>query len=271
MSKILFVTTMNDRLYDEYGYLFLSEYEKYADNNLLLINYVDNDTKKIFDNNFKKINISFLHHKLHEQFIEYYENVPSANGYNIYLDEDSRKINVDFSYRFNAVRYSYKVFAMHKAFQLAKIQDYDFLIWMDSDMRCIRNFSSSDLLEFLPNSNEIMSYLGRTHFPVPPHSETGFLCFNLLNEQCENFINAVIQTYLSGKIFTYEQFHDCWVFDRNREQFENNGFKFKNLSGLFADQEHPFVHTNLGLFFDHLKGRRKKDKRSVEHPLNKNN
>ena len=264
---------MNDTLFEEYGQLFLKEFDKFADHDLSLINYVDEGTEKIFNHEFEKIHNKFLNCKLHQQFVKYYEKVPSANGFKFYKDKDQpNKIDITFSYKYNAVRYSYKVFAMNKAFQLAKIQNCDFLIWMDSDMRCFKEFSGSDLEEFLPNPWEIMSYLGRTHFPSPPHSETGFLGFNLHHQQSQNFINSIVQTYLSGKIFEYDQFHDCWVFDRIREQFEKEGYKFKNISGTFAHQEHPFVHTNLGLIFDHLKGKiRKLKKSSSEHPLNKNN
>ena len=36
------------------------------------------------------------------------------------------------------------------------------------------------------------------------------------------------------------------------------GVKFKNLSGEFISEEHPLVKSELGKYFDHLKGKEKK-------------
>ena len=41
--------------------------------------------------------------------------------------------------------------------------------------------------------------------------------------------------------------------------------KFKNISGLYTNTEHPFVNCGLGEYFDHLKGDdRKKNGKSFE-------
>ena len=42
--------------------------------------------------------------------------------------------------------------------------------------------------------------------------------------------------------------------------------RFRNLSGDFKSEEHPFVKCGLGNFFDHLKGKRKILGVSPEHP-----
>ena len=36
------------------------------------------------------------------------------------------------------------------------------------------------------------------------------------------------------------------------------GVKFRNLSGEFISEEHPLVKSELGKYFDHLKGKREK-------------
>ena len=254
MSKILFVTSMNDSLYEEYAHLFLKEFNQYAGKDIHMINFVDKGSTEIFKVKYDKIDSKLLNCELHERFLRFYGNIASAKGIRIKLDKDTGKYKVQFSYQFNAITYSYKVFAMNKAFQFAKNNNYDYLIWSDADMRCKKKFTLEDLEEFLPNKDDLMSYLGRSHFPTPPHSETGFLAFNIMHTEFNNFINSVINTYMTGKVFTFDQFHDCWVFDRVREEYEQLGYKFKNLSGDYAYTEHPFINTNLGLFFDHLKG-----------------
>jgi hypothetical protein len=264
MSKILFVTTTNDRLFDEYAELFFDEFELHAGENIDLINYVDEGTQKIFNKNYKKTKSKFLESDLHKRFIKFFGNLKQANGYSI-LKDNKKLLGVMFSYRYNAIRYSYKVFAMYQAYQLALKENYQNLIWIDADIRCKKKFTVNDLKEFLPNEDELVAYLGRTHFPTKdPHSETCFLAFNVHHDHFRNFINEVINTYITGEIFALKQWHDCWVFDTIRKKFEDKKFKFKNLSGEFQIVNHPFICTNLGTYFDHLKGDRKKDKRSLD-------
>jgi len=265
MSKILFVTTTNDRLFDEYAEIFFDEFELCAGQNISLINYVDEGTKKIFNKNYKKIQSKLLESDLHKRFIKFFGNLKQANGYKIKLNDNNQPIGIIHSYRNNAIRYSYKVFAMYQAYQLALKEDYQNLIWIDADIRCKKKFNIDNLNEFLPNDDELVAYLGRTHFPLKdPHSETGFLAFNIHHNYFKNFINEIIDTYISGEIFALKQWHDCWVFDTVRKKFEEEKFKFKNLSGEFEIVPHPFICTNLGYYFDHLKGDRKKDKRSLD-------
>ena len=104
-----------------------------------------------------------------------------------------------------------------------------------------------------------MSYLGRTHFPPGrPYSECGFLGFNLKHEEFKRFINRMVEVYSSGEIFSYVEWHDSWIWDQIRQEFEEKNINFKNISGpIFEKLEHPFVNCNLGKFFDHLKGNRK--------------
>ena len=49
---------------------------------------------------------------------------------------------------------------------------------------------------------------------------------------------------------------------------KKNGNKFRNLSGKFISDDHPFVKCELGNYFDHLKGQRKNFRFSPEHPNN---
>ena len=68
----------------------------------------------------------------------------------------------------------------------------------------------------------------------------------------------MIEIYLSGEIFSLKEWHDSWIWDHVRREFEKSNIVFKNLSGeKFEQLEHPFVNCNLGKYFDHLKGPRK--------------
>ena len=258
MTKILFVTTTNDILFKEYAHVFFDEFEKFSHKDLHMVNYVDEGSDLVFRSNYKKTKSQLLNSAEHKQFLSYFGKLFEANGFKVKrlkTEEGKIKFHIAQSWKYNAIKFSYKVFAMYQAYKLAIEEKYDYLIWSDADLRCKKQFAADDLLEFLPEKNEIMSYLGRSHFPQPqPHSETGFLGFNINHHSFADFILEVINTYITGKIFSFDQWHDCWVFDRVRESFESNNFEFKNLSGEYSHLQHPYIHTNLGIFFDHLKG-----------------
>ncbi len=260
MKKLLFVTTTNDKLFLKYAKVCLDEFDNTAGKNIDLINYVDVGSKLIFEQkNYKKIISKHLNSKEHETFLKYFSNFYEAQGFKIHLiKEDNGKnvLRIKPDFRFNAIRYSYKVFAMFEAYKHAIKNKYEYLIWTDADVRFKKKFEIENLYQFLPSQSEIMSYLGRTMFPTPakPYSETGYLGFNIHHKLFHRFISDVINTYISGEIFSFEQWHDCWVFDRIRERYEENGAMFKNLSGEYKHLSHPYVNTRLGEFFDHFKG-----------------
>jgi hypothetical protein len=104
-----------------------------------------------------------------------------------------------------------------------------------------------------------MSYLGR-NFPLnDPYSECGFLGFNWRHPQVREFLNSVADVYSSGEIFSHRQWHDSWIWDQVRIQFERKAIQFKNISGAAYDTDHPFINSDLGNFFDHLKGPKRKE------------
>ena len=96
-----------------------------------------------------------------------------------------------------------------------------------------------------------MSYLGRKNM----YSECGFLGFNLKHNQFKDFIHRIINIYKSGEIFSLEQWHDSWIWDYVRMEFENeSNTKFKDISGNGYDHEHVYINSGLEEYFDHLKG-----------------
>ena len=255
--KITFISSMNIKLYEQYGKTFLEEFDKFAGHNIKLLNIFENLDNTNFDTN-KIKNINFDDEK-HKKFMKYFGNLYEAGGLRITLfnENGQKKINLSNNFRFNAIKFSYKVFAVN--YSLNYLSDEDFLIWTDADLRCKKEFNSSDLIQFMPEENQLMSYLGRTEFPPErPYSECGFLGFNVKHSQFKNYLYRMADVYNSGEIFSHEEWHDSWIWDQVRNEFEAKGVKFKNISGeKYQKIEHPFVNCDLGKFFDHLKGNRK--------------
>ena len=62
-----------------------------------------------------------------------------------------------------------------------------------------------------------------------------------------------------------KEWHDSWIWDEVRKEFEVQGVHFKNISGNAVHLEHPFINCGLGEYFDHLKGpERKKIGKSMD-------
>ena len=202
--EVAFVSTINKRLYDEYGKRFLIEFSKYADESIkLFIIFEGEYPEEILNISNNIIVIPFMSPK-HKNFYRKFSNLREAHGVRIKIVKDKNTDGLKFKtapdYRYNAIRFSFKPFAIHQCLEYLP-SDTTNLIWTDADLRCKKNFSSIDLKEFLPDENHVMSYLGRTN----SYSECGFLGFNLKNHYTTDYINKMIEIYETGEIFSYEQ------------------------------------------------------------------
>lgn len=253
------VTSLNQKLYEAYGRRFVDEFVAHASEDVCLWIVFEGKVPSDLQSSpqLKSLEISDSNHP---RFIKFFGHLYEANGVRFIkeTDKNGAVINrpvVDF--RYNAVRFSFKIFALQLV--RSRLNKGASFAWLDADMRCLRDFGVVDLDPFMPDEDQIMSYLGRTKFPpTGPYSECGFLGFNGGNEETGRFLDRMEQIYLSGEIFSMQQWHDSWLWDEVRKEFEAAGFRFKNLSGDAADLEHPFINTGLGKYFDHLKGPKRK-------------
>ena len=251
--SVAFVTTINKNLYDQYGKRFIYEFAEFASEKIkLFIIFEGEYPEEILNINKNIIVIPFLSAD-HQHFMKYYGKLYEANGVRIktFVEDGQQKIKINNDYRFNAIKFSYKPFSIHLVLNYLP-ENLDYLIWTDADLRCKKKFDLDSLKNFLPSDQFLMSYLGRKK---PWYSECGFLIFNMAHKDFQNYINRVIDIYKTGEIFSLEQWHDSWIWDHVRNEFEeNHNTGFKNISGRGYELEHPFVNCGLEEFFDHLKG-----------------
>ena len=262
------ITTFNNKLFNEYSKNLLDTFIEKSDDSLRLNIFYEGDFGEIKNNYISyddKIRFYEFKSKDWNVFYNKFGHLAEANGYNVRYDKFKNSLIADGpSYKWQAVKFSYKIFSIYLASKLEKISNK--IVWIDADTICISDLNESDLIQFLPKEDELMSYLGRDSFPPEhPHSETGFLGFNLLHERFEAFIKTAISFYTTGELFALKLYHDCIIYDTTRTIFEMSGTKFKNLSGKFISESHPFVKCALGNYFDHLKGNRKQLGYSPEH------
>lgn len=126
------------------------------------------------------------------------------------------------------------------------------VFWIDSDVVTHSDVPETFLDEVLPD-NKFCCCLSRPWF----NTETGFLGINANHPLIEHWLDAWIQVYISGLIFTQPGWHDNWGFDLARRVVRHDE-EFVNLAeGLPPGTMHPFVNSICGKYMDHLKGQRK--------------
>jgi hypothetical protein len=171
------------------------------------------------------------------------------------------------SYMFDVVKFSHKVFALEKCADAIK-DEYDYLIWLDSDVITKQAVTYEWLKEVLPGPDEVCSYLGREGW----YSECGWVAYNLKSEG-HKLLTAMKARYASDSFKSWnEGWTDCHIFDFCRkvpESWESTNVvinlppapvKGKNLSPFYKHGESQidvWPQTKLAECLVHRKGKRK--------------
>lgn len=159
------------------------------------------------------------------------------------------------NFKYDAFKFSKKVFAVE---MVAARTEVDRLIWLDADVETFAGIPPEFVRSMPPNDNFALSCLDRgPHY----HSECGFVSYNLRHPQTRRFITDFARLYTSDEVFNLKEWHDSWVFDWLRRRMKLTCHRIPHKSN-----GHPFVHSKLGEFMDHFKGRRKEAGRSSDHP-----
>lgn len=260
MKKYAVITTANEKIYKDYGRenieTFLKYWPKEIKIHVFLEDYMDKDFK----------NERLVFYDLHKSIPELLKlktrnsskrETPLFQNKKI-LESVKTKPHKDKSYLFDYVRFANKGYVIIYGLQNIMV---DYLIWLDMDVKTIREIPYSFLEKICPNDC-LVSFLKRKIY-----TETGFLAFNRNHPRIKEYINIAKDIYDNDRIYTIEYFQsgytDCHVFDYTINKITSNGdVKLNNLN-VFNDESHPFINSELGIYMDHFKGeRRKKTKRS---------
>jgi len=165
------------------------------------------------------------------------------------------------SYLFDSVRFANKVFCVTHAIKTSVEKEYDYVIWLDADTYTFRPMPR-DFLESLLPTNTMLTYLGRQNPKVNDggkYPECGFVGYNLKNPYMQQFAHEWEELYKTDKIFELLEWHDSYVFwhlskiykEKYNVQMNDIGY-WKGVKG-----HHVFINSELGLYMDHFKGKRK--------------
>jgi hypothetical protein len=193
-------------------------------------------------------------------FKERHQENPKAHGKEILEGLDARGKRRGKGFRWDAVRFAHKVYAVTHA---GRTLTEDVMFWMDADTITFERIPPSFLDRLLPDEN-YLCYLGR---PKKDYTECGFVGYNLRHRANEAFMARFQQYYDEDLIFDESEWHDAYIFDIVRREFEESGaVENRSLTPTHVGS-HAFINSELGNYMDHLKGKRKELGRSSSREL----
>ncbi len=155
-----------------------------------------------------------------------------------------------YSFRTDAVKFCRMVFAIWDGARV--IQDRP-MIWLDGDT-VVRQDVPEDFFERFVPEGAALSYLGRGD----RHTETGFLALRL--PAAMPIVEQWMRYYRDDTFQILPEWHSAYLFDRARDSLPEIP-----CHDLTPGGRGHVIHTSeVGSFFDHLKGERKTLGRSPE-------
>lgn len=248
--KYTVITTFHQAGLELYGQKMIDTFERYWPDNVNLVVYAENCNPQ-----FSKPNVEITQllevSKECRRFVKRHRNNPEAHGG--LGPHNQGKWSEKKSFKWHAVRFCYKVFSVHHAVNNI---DSDWIIWLDADSCTHSAVTLNWLQKVCPDSHDF-SYLGRTD---RYHSECGWVGYRKAGNHAVDFANRFAKMYIEDEIFNYKEWHDSFIWDIVRREFQDRGARFHDLNpepdtkGLAG---HPFINSELGLCLDHMKGERK--------------
>lgn len=179
-----------------------------------------------------------------------YFNLHEIGEHEIFMERWRNLKNVPQDWRYDAGKFTHKVFAITDAF-FSNFEDYDYTIWLDADTVTKAVVQMEDIQKWLEGSPDIV-HLGRQN---TNYSETSFIAFKH-NNGIEAFIADWMRTFTSGEFHNYAEWHDGYVFERLLRIHLGHGLNAKNMTPEVKDLE-AFNQSPLGMKMTHFKGPKK--------------
>lgn len=258
---IKFITTLPGSEIPTMGEKLFRSWDEYSSPKMKMIVLL-HKKDEIPKQEYKNLEFKHIEDEKYYEFLEKYSHIPECRG---------RLPNNVYEYRFDAVRFCHKVYAINEGLKYVTDKD-ELYIWWDSDAFFTSKITPQILKTNLGPFNWLASYLGRKDWD---HSETGFIAFNLKNPETKSFIKDFVNIYNSGEIFKAEKGRtDSHIFDLIMDFYSRyKGQIFKNLSKDISGND-VWSKTFLNNFSVHHKGFESKIKNNLiseEYFKNMNN
>jgi hypothetical protein len=247
--KYTVITSFNQTGLNEYGQRMIDTFEQNWPGEVDLVIGAENCQPRTQRANTRVMDLLATRSDL-TAFVQRHVNNPMAHG----LAGPADKWNPKKAFRWDAVRFSYKVYTVAMC---ADMIDSGWMIWLDADSHTHTPVPMAWLPTVCPPEH-MMCHLGRGE---KYHSECGFVGYNLEHVNTRKFIADFVGLYNNDDIFNLDEWHDSYVWDVVRKQYQTDtANRFYNLNPHWQDKGlagHPFINSSLGLYMDHVKGKRK--------------
>lgn len=255
------VTTFHKEGYDKYAKRMIQTFLANWPSDITLYVYPEDHT---IEESADNLIVRDLHTSIPElvKFKDTWKNDPKARGAVAMGPKDLKGKQKGIGFRWDAIRFSHKIYSVCHA---ARNTDADVLFWMDADMVC-HSPIPHHFIEKVAGDTVGLGFLGRPN----KFTECGLYSMNLNDSATRDFLLEFQKAYDSGRLFTFSEWNDCWVFDVIRNEIKK---KYPNwvwndwCKGLIKGEGHPLVNSEWGAYLDHLKGRRKDNGKSSAKDL----
>lgn len=263
MKNITVVTTFHKAGLEQYGQRFLDSFAEKVDKRIKMIAYAENCIPINPDKH--QIEVLDADSVLTDlsKFKQRWKDVPKANGKCPFPQRRPNDYHKEF--KWNAVRFANKVYAVLDACERSN----DWCVWIDADTFVHSGWSYDEFSELLPD-DKWLTYVGRGKGSAT-WPECGFYGLNLNKKTCNMFLKKFKEMYDNAElgIFTLPEWHDSYVFGyilNYMKKYDPAVLDYTNNTVLRTAKTggggHPLINTDLGKWIDHLKGDRKKFKKS---------
>jgi|TARA_A100001015_G_scaffold30643_1_gene34116 hypothetical protein len=213
------------------------------------------------------------------EFKKKYKNDPVANGKTTPIPNGVRRSDKlegldkdNESFLWDAVRFANKVFCIVNA--VRNSYEYDYVVWIDADTYTFRPIPEDFFPGLLPKET-MLTYLGREHPTLGDggvYPECGFVGYNLAHPEIQNFIDDWEKLYKTGEVFKILEWHDSYVFWHLSKIYRAEKNVLVNDIGYWKGVKghHVFVNSELALYIDHFKGKRKRNRTSARNDFRAN-
>lgn len=175
------------------------------------------------------------------------------------------------SYLFASVRFANKVFCVTHSIRTSIEKNYDYMIWLDADTYTFRPMPEEFLHALLPQDT-MFTYLGRENPEKNDggkYPECGFVGYNLNMPLMQKFADEWEELYKSDELFKLLEWHDSYVFWHLSKKYrKEHDIKVNDIGYMVGVKgHHVFINSQLGLYMDHFKGKRKNIGTSAKNDL----
>lgn len=252
--KVVVVTTCNKVGYAAYGKKMLDTFSKLWDRNIQMYFY-NEDAENLPQHpnvEYRPFPAWFLEWK------ERHRDHKFAHG----KDHKRNRKTREYDFRLDCVKFSHKVAAMTDVG--SQVTD-GLLLWIDADTVTHQHVDVDWLYSIYKKGDSYIAWLERKKL----YPECGFILFRTWMECHLPFMELLLDTYRSDRVFEFEQTHDSYIIHQLVLRGIKEGWMPKphNISGNYENKHHPFVFSMLGDRLDHAKGARKNWGRTLASEL----